>query len=238
MIQKNRGPGRSKCLCCSNSNGKLKGKVIYVADGNFSFKKHAGHASSISKSLLLLKSSFFLEGAPPGVVLPDSKSYCSNFRSGDDISKGNSMCDINGVYLSACSHAIPHSVQDIIKGENLGYGIKFLESLKAEYGRYYSSKIAFRYDIVCLLDSHIRKRKLTHLLPDTIFTPEMHARSHIEYFQISTSVFNQLDLDVRMENLSKELGQKFIDSYLIPQQCELKIEKTVFVICLKLLRDP
>ena len=186
----NRGPGRSKCLCCSNINGQLKGKVIYVADGNFSFKKHAGHASSISKSLL--KSRFFLEGAPPGVVLPDSKSYCSNFRSGDDISKGNSMCDINGVYLSACSHAIPHSVQDIIKGENLGYGIKFLESLKAEYGRSYSSKVAFGYDIVCLLDSHIRKRKLTHLLPDTIFTPEMHARSHIESCQISTAVFNQL----------------------------------------------
>ncbi|RKP15830.1 hypothetical protein ROZALSC1DRAFT_26000, partial [Rozella allomycis CSF55] len=108
-----------------------------------------------------------------------------SFKSGNENTKDNPVCDISGIFGCICAHGIPFSFRDIDRGEGLKYAVSILRDIKEVYS---NTQIALGYDIMCKLQSSMRRHELTDLSPEFGFIPILHAYGHKEDCQVNFSV--------------------------------------------------
>ena len=162
-----------------------KGRITFIADGNFGFKRFSNHAGKIGDSFL--KTSFYVKKS--GLIYPAfsrAEAECSEFRSGDELTKKAGACDVSGLYVSISSHSILYKCIDIEKGESLSLGTEILDNLRSDLCENFGTKLNFGYDISCSLKPFLKNRSLDHLFPAIFFIPEMHAKSHRQSCQLDT----------------------------------------------------
>jgi hypothetical protein len=165
-------------------------------DGYFSAKRYSTVAKSdVSSSLF---GSIFISPLPDErfVTVRDGVAGCGNqFRSGTSHIKSHQFCDVSGIFGTVCPHMVPWKfigwwhcflglIVDISKGESLAYAKTMLNELSIAYPQ---ARRVIGYDIACKLTGSLRIHNQENILPTVAVTPALHAYSHSEDCQITTS---------------------------------------------------